>query len=264
MRTKIPVVSALTVLLLATATSRGGDPKPRASFLHGAFDPTKTTRELRSSLAELRPPEIVEMLTAIANGSQMGPGEGWFHGGQSRYGWRWLAARHHVDKDGTITREEFQGPAELFERLDRNRDGVLTAADFDWSDRSPFLREQMMAGQWFRLFDADSNGRISQKEWADFFARAANGKDHVTADDLRAALFPPMPRKSSGPPNDGPAPLVLALGLLSGELGSMWEGPSVGQRAPDFTLASQDGKRKIRLADYRGKKPVVLIFGSFT
>jgi peroxiredoxin len=58
--------------------------------------------------------------------------------------------------------------------------------------------------------------------------------------------------------------LVLILGLLSGELGSMREGPRVNQRASDFTLQTQDGKGQIRLSDFRGKKPVVLVFGSFT
>jgi glutathione peroxidase-family protein len=38
----------------------------------------------------------------------------------------------------------------------------------------------------------------------------------------------------------------------------------VGDAAPDFTLASLDGKRKVTLSDYRGQRPVALIFGSYT
>lgn len=38
----------------------------------------------------------------------------------------------------------------------------------------------------------------------------------------------------------------------------------VGDVAPDFTLITKDGKSKTTLSDYRGKKPVVLIFGSYT
>lgn len=38
----------------------------------------------------------------------------------------------------------------------------------------------------------------------------------------------------------------------------------VGDLAPDFTLITKDGKSKISLSDFRGKKPVVLIFGSYT
>ncbi len=37
--------------------------------------------------------------------------------------------RYDLDGDGKITREEFTGPAAGFERLDRNRDGVLDKAD---------------------------------------------------------------------------------------------------------------------------------------
>ena len=56
-----------------------------------------------------------------------------------------VAARCGTDKGGDITRQAFRGPAELFDRLDRNHDGALTADDFDWSERSPFLRQSGMA-----------------------------------------------------------------------------------------------------------------------
>ena len=38
----------------------------------------------------------------------------------------------------------------------------------------------------------------------------------------------------------------------------------VGEPAPDFTLLMHDGKSKITLSDSLGKRPVVLIFGSYT
>ena len=41
-------------------------------------------------------------------------------------------------------------------------------------------------------------------------------------------------------------------------------GPRLGMTAPDFTLRTLDGKEEITLSQFRGKKPVVLIFGSFT
>jgi hypothetical protein len=37
-----------------------------------------------------------------------------------------------------------------------------------------------------------------------------------------------------------------------------------GDVAPDFTLKSPDGKRTETLSNYRGKKPVALVFGSYT
>ncbi len=40
--------------------------------------------------------------------------------------------------------------------------------------------------------------------------------------------------------------------------------PKVGEIAPDFVAKSLDGKHDVRFADLLGKKPLVLIFGSFT
>ena len=40
--------------------------------------------------------------------------------------------------------------------------------------------------------------------------------------------------------------------------------PKVGEMAPDFELSDVHGTKTVRLSDFRGKKPVVLLFGSFT
>jgi len=40
--------------------------------------------------------------------------------------------------------------------------------------------------------------------------------------------------------------------------------PKAGDPAQDFTLYDIHGKNPIKLSDFRKKKPVVLIFGSFT
>ncbi len=37
-----------------------------------------------------------------------------------------------------------------------------------------------------------------------------------------------------------------------------------GDPAPDFTLKSKDGKEEVTLSKFKGKLPVVLIFGSYT
>jgi hypothetical protein len=38
----------------------------------------------------------------------------------------------------------------------------------------------------------------------------------------------------------------------------------VGDAAPDFTLPSVTGEGSVKLSSFKGKKPVVLIFGSYT
>jgi tetratricopeptide (TPR) repeat protein len=41
-------------------------------------------------------------------------------------------------------------------------------------------------------------------------------------------------------------------------------GPNVNELAPDFTLASEHAGKEIRLSSFRGKSPIVLIFGSYS
>ncbi|HEX7447793.1 MAG TPA: hypothetical protein VF306_09630 [Pirellulales bacterium] len=209
----------------------------------------------------VRRAEIVEMLATLAQGQPPDAGKGWFHEGKSRYGWQWLSERFDEDGDEAISPDEFPDEAaDSFARLDRNEDGALKADDFDWSESAPFVKQSAYARRFFSPLDHDRNGRLTRQEWQDFFDKAALGAEALTPDDLRAALFPPEPAKS----DDDPSPLGLLKGFLTGELGSMYEGPSLEQRAPDFELADHHGQRRIRLAEVREHKPVVLIFGSFT
>ena len=257
-------LSLLTLACLARPTRADPPPDPdrlwrEALWLQPLLDPAgdKAPR-----------PESVRMLAAILGGARMGPGDGWFGPSRSRYDWDWLSQRFPPNKEGAITRKEFRGPQALFDRLDRDRDGALTAADFDWSAKSPFLRQASAPDGWFRMLDGDSNGRVTRKEWAAFFERTAGGKDHITPEDLRAALQPPAAPKAlakmEGKKQAERMRAMLLSNLLKGDLGSPCEGPRPGAVAPDFTLTSHDGKAKVTLSDFRGRKPVVLIFGSFT
>jgi hypothetical protein len=40
--------------------------------------------------------------------------------------------------------------------------------------------------------------------------------------------------------------------------------PALGETAPDFELRDVNGENPVRLSDFRGVKPVALVFGSFT
>ncbi len=42
------------------------------------------------------------------------------------------------------------------------------------------------------------------------------------------------------------------------------QAPKIGDVAPDFLLKDSNGDNPVRLSDFKGKKPVALIFGSFT
>lgn len=258
----------ICICLLLAGPALADDPpaKPKRGWL----DPLLYRDAGQQAIDYAKHIEIVEMATAVMKGSDMGPNDGWFrHGTQSRYGWEWIAKFHGITPDKSIRRNDFKGPPEIFDRLDRNHDALLKKDDFDWSPFSAYARAAMPSGYWFRSIDANSNGRISRDEWSAFFDKIAKGKPHLTAEDLREALptMPPPKRDDEPPPQpspDDPSPITLLTGLLTGELGSPMPGPRVGSMAPDFTLPTQDGKGEITLSQFRGKKPVVMIFGSFT
>ncbi len=42
------------------------------------------------------------------------------------------------------------------------------------------------------------------------------------------------------------------------------QAPRVGESAPDFELHDSTGESPVRLSEFKGEKPVALIFGSFT
>ncbi len=218
---------------------------------------------LEKSYAGTTPPEGVRMLVAIARGSQMGPGDGWFGPAQTRYTWAWLAQRHGIDPAaGAITKDKFHGPPELFDRLDRNKDGRIRADDLDWSDRNPYVQQANMVNRLFRRMDPSGSGKLTREQWQAFFDKARQGKEHLTGDDLRDALLAGV--SSSFQPGDAPDPATLVRGLFAGEIGSIHEGPQVGQPAPNFVLKRVDGQGSVELSTLVGPKPVVLVFGNFT
>jgi hypothetical protein len=51
---------------------------------------------------------------------------------------------------------------------------------------------------------------------------------------------------------------------LSWQLDSDPMSPKVGDLAPDFELKDPEGVTQVRLSDFRGKRPVALVFGSYT
>ena len=51
---------------------------------------------------------------------------------------------------------------------------------------------------------------------------------------------------------------------LTWQLSNDPRSPKVGELAPDFELADPAGRRTTRLSEFRGKRPVALVFGSYT
>ncbi len=206
-------------------------------------------------------PEWVAMFVDILKGSQLGPGDGWFKKAvaQTRYDWKSTQQRLDRDRDGRVSRAEFAGSDADFRRLDRDRDGSIGAPDFDFSAHALVPSPGMTV---FYAADRDGNGKVTREELEKLFRAAdSDGEGFLSLSDLQEALSPQTrPRGGS----QGPTRLTLIKGLFRQEIGSLQPGPAVGTPAPDFTLRTVDGKEAITLSKQVGPKPVVLIFGNFT
>ncbi len=223
------------------------------------------------ALAESYPdrPEWMDMLVDILQGSQLGPNDGWFRRAlaQTRFDWKTAAAKYDKDKDGEVTRKEFGGADRDFARLDRDRDAVLTEADFDFSAHALTPSPGMML---FYRLDRDGNGKISKEEFDGFFRMVDSGQQgFLSLSDLQAAVNPPtaQPRPAKATASKvpgGPSKETLVRGLFRQEIGSMQPGPALNEKVSDFTLKTNDGTQDVTLSKLIGPKPVVLVFGNFT
>jgi len=206
-------------------------------------------------------PEWGDMAVSLLKGEGLDGEKGWWRSGGKRRGWEWLRSRFDSDSNGRIGREELPAGGGCFERLDLDGDGEITGQDFDPLRRG---RDAEVAEALFRRLDPDSNGQITRAELTGFFERAdRDGLGFLSQEDLALALRDPVERGGGGGRGGMPSPWMMLGMLASGQLGSFREGPRAGEMAPDFLLETREGK-PFRLSDSRGKKPVVLVFGSFT
>jgi len=225
-----------------------------------AQSPAQNTQIPTSSAAAPTLPEWIIKIHEIATGDPRKPGASPLVLSKTRFGWPAVARNHGVPMSGSVTKSQYQGSPQRFDQLDRDKDGVLKASDFDWSDQAPFVQQQAMAAALFNRMNVDGDGFISPEELKKSIDRLAGSSGKLTQDDVRRLMF-------TGPPlvtTPNPTRAMRLFGFLTGELGSMSEGPNPGTMAPDFQLKTQDEKRTVKLSDFRGIKPVVLIFGNFT
>lgn len=252
----------MSTCLSAAATYAADGPEAVPGVPLGPELQKMPVEEVERAYAGRTPPEGIRMYLAIVKGSRMGAGEGWFGPAATRYSWEWLAERCGVEGNQRVARENFRGPAEWFDRLDRNRDGRISRDDLDWSENNPWVEHAYVVNRLFRKMNSTGDGRLTREQWLAFFDAASQGKESLTSSELRDYWLAGM--GGSFLPGDAPSKEILLRGLFAGEVGSMQEGPQVGDAAPDFQLKTPDGARTIRLAETIGPKPVVLVFGNFT
>lgn len=120
------------------------------------------------------------------------------HGGRSGFGGGMLM-RADANHDGAITRDEFLArPEQMFDRLDKDHDGTISAAELQQiradgdqrREQFQHRREQMRADRPHR--DANGDGVISRAEYdamgAAMFQRLdANGDGQITQAEADAA-----------------------------------------------------------------------------
>jgi hypothetical protein len=267
-RAPIPwVIGALTVCIASAGAAAQEAPRPgRLTKLLGDTE-NHGKAWATQGLAWLFEREAVSHLLFMATDPRGGTGGGgWYRPSQSRYGWQWLRQRYDKHGDGAVSLTEFSGPREWFEALDKTGDGLLRADDFEWFGDSALAKASVKGRPLFSQIDQDGNGQITSQEWMRWFDLLSRRRGYIAQDDL-LPLF--LDRRAPGFKMAGKQTTLrdhmpIVCSYIAGDVGSLNEGPALDGAAPYFVLPTADGKDKVDLARHKGKKPLVLIFGSFT
>ncbi|MBD3183468.1 redoxin domain-containing protein [Candidatus Poribacteria bacterium] len=117
---------------------------------------------------------------------------------------------------------------------------IISSMVYAQSERKsrPITPALSLSSLFLRLMDLNKDGQISLEENQKFFAEADLDRNGMV-DKTEINKFIANRRRKE-------------------------EGPGIGQEAPDFTLKTLDGEKTVTLSQYKGKKPVVLVFGSYT
>jgi len=157
-----------------------------------------------------------------------------------------------------VTRDRFPGSEEAFNCLDRNWDGKLTPLDFDWSENGVLSRQKESTFALFKSADTNSDGRLTAEEWQSVFAKAVKEGGALNDLELEQLIYLPAVKKADKQARSK----GLETFLEKQKQGK--KAPGLEELAPDFSLPSPDGQTSVQLSSFQGKRPVVLIFGSFT
>ncbi len=142
-----------------------------------------------------------------------------------------------------------------FGEADSNQDGKVTASELEIyvsGKLTDFDRFDDLLNE----LDQDKNGSLSEDEFA----------ERMTA--IQAIMSRPRSemKESNNDKNKSQDKKVADKKATAKKDTGRKRTPAlkVGDVAPTFTLKSLDGKSETDLAEYKGKMPVVLIFGSYT
>jgi Ca2+-binding EF-hand superfamily protein len=153
----------------------------------------------------------------------------------------------------------------MYERLDANKDGKLSPEELQQlgnllSERRggnppvPGSPERSSADLLFRLLDVNGDGKLSQEE----LQNAPKLLDRLDRNKNGLLELEELP--AAGRPGGRPGEIITPAAKGERHKDTL----RLGDPAPDFTLPDPKGTREVTLSSFRGHKPVVLIFGSFT
>ncbi|MCI0742277.1 MAG: EF-hand domain-containing protein [Gemmataceae bacterium] len=171
-----------------------------------------------------------------------------------------LLERMDKNKDGFLDQSEVpERIKERFKELDSNNDGKLSRQELEKA--APRLGQEpapeVAPDALFRLLDANKDGKLSKEELQNapkLLEKLDRNKDGMLdGDELKAA---PKKKKQQGRPGEVITPAAKGERLK--------DKLKAGDEAPDFTLPDPKGTAQLTLSSFRGKKPVVLVFASYT
>jgi EF hand len=199
-----------------------------------------------------------------------------------------LAALHDRNGDGLVSRDEYGRTDEAFRNLDRDRNGIIDRRDFEKPVAmpadlaAPFLLVRRFAGpeadsvaigdldDLFAENDADKDGALDRAELAGPESRP--GPDRIgpllaaaDADKDGRLTLAELKTWALARDKDDDGRISVRERMTPGhEPKTGWFEPAAREPAPDFTLPLEEGRGTVTLSSFRDRKPVALIFGSFT
>jgi len=94
------------------------------------------------------------------------------------------------NRDGVVTRTEWQGSDQSFRQQDRNGDGILSGDEVRVAQGADSVNV-------FALVDADGNGTVTTQEWRRAFTQLDVNRDGLlTGDELRSRSTPSVPTRA--------------------------------------------------------------------
>ena len=131
------------------------------------------------------------------------------------------------NRDGVVTRAEWQGNDQSFRQQDRNGDGILSGDEVRVGQGADMVHP-------FALVDLDGNGRVTAQEWRRAFTQIdVNGDGLLTEDEL-------LPRRT---------PPVMTQTFQAGRERGLSDGRQAGREDRDQRGWDLEGQRELEQAD---------------